>query len=69
MQARGSLIRTTDPILGEVAVTAPSPRLSVSPGKFRTTGSKLGEHNDEVFGSLLGINAEQRAALKARNVI
>jgi len=69
VQARQSLLRVNDPEFGEIAVTAPSPRLSESPGQFRHTGPRLGEHNDAVLGGLLGLDAARRAELKARGIV
>ena len=69
IQARQSLIRTNVPGLGDMAITAPSPRLSVTPGALRSPGPTLGEHNEEVFGTLLGLSAERRAALAGSGTI
>jgi len=69
VSARGSLIRTTDPEFGEIAVTAPSPRLSESPGQFRHTGPRLGEHNEAVLGGLLGLDAARLAELRTKGVV
>jgi formyl-CoA transferase len=69
IQARQSLIRTDVPGFGDMAITAPSPRLSLTPGALRSPGPTLGEHNDEVFGTLLGLSAERRAALAGSGTI
>jgi crotonobetainyl-CoA:carnitine CoA-transferase CaiB-like acyl-CoA transferase len=47
--ARGDVVPVVDPDLGAVAVVAPVPKLSATPGRIRTPGPRLGEHNDEVL--------------------
>jgi crotonobetainyl-CoA:carnitine CoA-transferase CaiB-like acyl-CoA transferase len=44
-------------------------RLSATPGAVRTPAPMLGEHTDEVLGQLLGLDAEQIAALRSAGVI
>jgi crotonobetainyl-CoA:carnitine CoA-transferase CaiB-like acyl-CoA transferase len=43
-------------------------RLSGSPTEVRRA-PLLGEHNDEVYGGLLGLSAEERARLKRDGAI
>ena len=50
-------------------VLAPYPILSDTPGTIRTPCPKLGEHNEEVYGSLLGFSKNELAALKDDGVI
>ncbi|MDA1076652.1 MAG: CaiB/BaiF CoA-transferase family protein [Proteobacteria bacterium] len=45
------------------------PRLSENPGAVRWAGPELGEHNDEVYGDLLGLSVAQRAELRAQGII
>lgn len=45
------------------------PKLSRTPGAATTAGPRLGEHNDEVYGKLLGLDATQRADLARAGVI
>lgn len=52
-----------------LAIPAIIPKLSDTPGETRWPGPKLGAHNDEVLGSLLGMNSEQIEALKKSGVI
>jgi formyl-CoA transferase len=50
-------------------VMAPYPILSDTPGTIRTSCSKTGEHNEEVYGTLLGFSKNRLAALKTEGVI
>jgi crotonobetainyl-CoA:carnitine CoA-transferase CaiB-like acyl-CoA transferase len=56
-------------------VTGPSPyeglayRMSRTPGELRAPGPALGEHNDEVFSEMLGLDAAEIARLKEERVI
>ncbi|MBC7938433.1 MAG: CoA transferase [Chitinophagaceae bacterium] len=68
--ARRNLVAMDAPDTGEqVIVPAPVPRLSETPGSIRSLGPKLGEHSSEVLRELLGLDAAQIAALRAKNVI
>jgi formyl-CoA transferase len=67
--ARGSVVSVEDSNLGPVRMQAPFPRLSKSPGAIRSTGAKLGEHNREVYGSLLELGDADLGRLKQAGVI
>ena len=51
--ARGMLQRVRDAELGEVAVAAPVPRLSATPGRIERAGGDIGEHTREVLQEYL----------------
>jgi len=68
-QARGDLVRISLPDVGEVVVPAVMPKLSATPGGIRSLGPRLGEHNDEVYGRLLGLAAGDIENLKKAKVI
>jgi crotonobetainyl-CoA:carnitine CoA-transferase CaiB-like acyl-CoA transferase len=53
----------------DVAIPAIAPLLSQTPGRTTWPGPRLGAHNDEVYGELLGLTTEAIAALKTRGVI
>ena len=68
IQARGNITEVNDPDLGAVRLLAPSPRLSLTPSRVRSTGPAIGQHNAEVYGAL-GFEAEQLAELRVAGVI
>ena len=47
----------------------PAWRMSETPGHVRTPAPAFGEHNAYVFGDLLGLTAEEIAALEREEVI
>ena len=67
--ARGSVVRVRDEALGELALVAPVPRLSATPGRIRSTGPALGAHNAEVYAEWLGIGPEELARLAREGVV
>jgi crotonobetainyl-CoA:carnitine CoA-transferase CaiB-like acyl-CoA transferase len=69
VQARGTLVDMNHPRAGKVRMVGAPVRLSATPGAVRTPAPMLGEHTDEVLGQLLGLGAEQIAALRSAGVI
>lgn len=69
VQARGMIQTVPDAELGPVRMPGVLPPLSRTPGAIRGTGPRLGEHNDEVYGELLGLADDERSALAADGVI
>ncbi|WP_240181745.1 CoA transferase [Nocardioides sp. 616] len=68
-QAREAIIQVPDDNFGQLRMQNVVPKLSATPGSIRWTGPALGAHNDEVYGDLLGLSAEQRSGLAERGVI
>lgn len=68
-RARGNLLRVDDPRAGPVVVPNVVPRLSATPGRVDALGPDLGADNDEVFGRLLGVGADELSALREKGVI
>ena len=67
--AREAIVRMTHPVFGELPMHGVAPRLSATPGRVRTLGPALGEHNDEVWQGLLGMPADEVAGLRADGVL
>lgn len=67
--AREAIVGVHDPVMGEVKMQNVFPRLSATPGGIDWTGPALGQHNEEVFGKLLGLSAQEMAALRERKII
>ena len=67
--ARGDIVPVDDPVIGTVRMQGVYPRFSRTPGAIRTGAPRLGAHNGEVYGTLLGLTAEEIAALERDGVI
>jgi succinyl-CoA--D-citramalate CoA-transferase len=67
--ARENVVTVEDPEMGPFPMQNVVPRLNETPGKVRWTGPSLGQHNDEVYGEVLGLSEEEREALRERGVI
>jgi succinyl-CoA--D-citramalate CoA-transferase len=67
--ARENVVTVQDPEIGPFPMQNVVPRLIDTPGKVRWTGPTLGQHNDEVYGEVLGLSEEEREALRERGVI
>ena len=69
-RARDMLVPMDDPELGELVAPGVVPRLSRTPGAARWTGPwRLGQHNREIYGDLLGIGDEELERLSGEGVI
>jgi len=70
VQAREMLCRVPDPELGDLVMPAPVPKLSETPASIRWPGGwDLGQHNDEVYGELLGLDSAELGRLRGAGVI
>ncbi len=67
--ARENVVTVQDPEMGPFPMQNVVPRLIDTPGKVRWTGPALGQHNNEVYGEVLGLSEEEREALCERGVI
>jgi crotonobetainyl-CoA:carnitine CoA-transferase CaiB-like acyl-CoA transferase len=67
--ARGMIQRLAHPILGELVVPGVVPKLSETPGEIRSYGPDLGQHNDEIYGTLLGLSPDERRRLRDTKAI
>ncbi|NCU12369.1 MAG: CoA transferase [Sphingomonadaceae bacterium] len=68
--ARQAIATVEHPVHGELKMQAPMPRLSDTPSAIRRRAPlHPGEHNAEVYGEILGLEAQELADLAARGVI
>jgi succinyl-CoA--D-citramalate CoA-transferase len=67
--ARDSIVEVEDPDIGAFPMQNVVPRLSETPGEVRWTGPKLGQHNDEVYGKVLGMGEEDLETMRERGII
>ncbi|WP_067701419.1 CaiB/BaiF CoA transferase family protein [Nocardia jejuensis] len=54
--AREAIVRIAHPELGTLPMQNVFPKLSRTPGSIRHAGPRLGEHNADVYGRLLGLD-------------
>ncbi|HOL37083.1 MAG TPA: CoA transferase [Rubrivivax sp.] len=69
LQARDYFVELDHPALGRVRNLGAPFKLPACPGGARRGAPLLGEHNDEVYGGLLGVPADERRRLRASGVI
>ena len=69
IQERGFLRELDHPVLGKIKDIGPSIRLSEGVVGPQRPAPLLGQHNEEVYGSLLGMSADKMAKLGAKGVI
>jgi succinyl-CoA--D-citramalate CoA-transferase len=67
--ARQNIVEVEDPEIGPFPMQNVVPHLCETPGNIRWTGPKLGQHNDEVFKGVLGLNEEDLNGLRERGVV
>lgn len=67
--ARDNLAVVPDDEEGPVTMPGVIPKLMGTPGRIAHAGPPLGQHNDEIYGGLLGKDAAELARLKAAGVI
>jgi crotonobetainyl-CoA:carnitine CoA-transferase CaiB-like acyl-CoA transferase len=68
--AREAIVTVDHPRWGMLPMQAPFPKLSETPSSVRSRApERVGQHNAEVYGELLGIGADELARLEATSVI
>lgn len=67
--ARENIIEMPHPTLGTIKMPGITPVFSETPGQVKWVGPRLGEHNQEVYSELLGLNNEQLQQLQSEKII
>ena len=68
-QARGYFVEVEHPTLGRVTQPGAILRMTETPWRMKRPAPSLGEHNEEVYGGLLGYNNEDLVRLRQADVI
>jgi formyl-CoA transferase len=68
-KAREAIVTTMHPVFGDLKMQNVAPKLSKTPGNIRRPGPELGEHNEEIYGGVLAMTAEQMAELEQQGII
>lgn len=66
---REVFVRVPDDELGAMTVQAPVPRFSGADGRVEHLEPRLGQHNHEVYGELLGLSTDEIDDLSVRGVL
>lgn len=67
--ARNDIIEMPHKHFGTIKMPGITPVFSETPGEIKWIGPELGEHNEEIYGGLLGVSSEQMEKLKEQNII
>jgi formyl-CoA transferase len=67
--AREAIVKLAHPELGEFAMHNVAPKLSGTPGRVRHVGPELGEHNEDIYQGLLGLDDGAMSSLRSAGVI
>lgn len=67
--AREAIVRLQHPDLGEFAMHNVAPKLSATPGRVRSVGPELGEHNEAIYRDLLGLTNDEISSLRLAGII
>ena len=66
---RESFMSWKDEDYGDLLMVSPIPKMSGTPGVVHSSGPVLGAHNEEIYGSLLGLSPQDLHALEEQGVI
>jgi crotonobetainyl-CoA:carnitine CoA-transferase CaiB-like acyl-CoA transferase len=67
--ARGAVVEAPDEDLGTVAMAAPVPRLSDTPGRVRHAGHHIGQDTRRVLADVAGYSAAEIEALEQAGIV
>ncbi|MBI1987561.1 MAG: CoA transferase [Nitrospinae bacterium] len=66
---RDMVVEVEHPLAGPLKLYGVGPKFSVSPGRVRMPAPMLGQHNEEVYGGLLGLGSKEMTALREEGVV
>jgi len=69
VKARGVRIELEHPVAGRIPLVASPMRFSGTPVEYRNAPPVLGQHTDEILGTVLGRSAAEIAKLKADGIV
>ena len=69
LQSRDMIVEVNQPVSGKVKLTGSVYKMSKTPGDRKKRVPAAGEHNGEIYGGLLGINAQEMQKLREESVI
>lgn len=69
IQARNMIVELMHPVVGKLLVPGVPIKFSETPASISSAAPALGEHNEEVFGQLLGMSGAEIAELKEKGAI
>jgi crotonobetainyl-CoA:carnitine CoA-transferase CaiB-like acyl-CoA transferase len=67
--ARGDIVEVDDPTIGTLKMQGVYPRFSRTPGAIQCGAPRLGEHNREIYGGVVGLGDEELDTLEREGVI
>jgi crotonobetainyl-CoA:carnitine CoA-transferase CaiB-like acyl-CoA transferase len=68
-RAREFFVEVSHPDAGRVTQPGPPFRMAETPWRIRRCAPRLGQHNEEIYGSLLGLSQEELMVLREQGVI
>ena len=69
LRQRGFIMEAPHPGMPTIAYAGVTMRLSATPAEVRRRAPALGEHNEYVYGELLGLSAAERVEMAAEGVV
>ncbi|MEO4052722.1 CoA transferase [Solibacillus sp. CAU 1738] len=68
-KARENIVEIEHPRLGNIKMPGIVPKFSETPGSIRNIGPELGEDNEEILKSVIGLSEEEISHLRELNII
>jgi CoA:oxalate CoA-transferase len=69
LRSREMIVEVDQPVSGKVKLSGSVYKMSKTPGDRRMRVPAVGEHNEEIYGGLLGIDAQEIQKLKEESII